>query len=87
MLYGALYNPESWPKFARTLKELEGGNATRALEAFEDGWWGFDPNPDNVTDNSGYPLKFPAAKSEELTMLVICVSHFYILITVHILRA
>ena len=73
LLYSALYNPESWPKFARTLKELEGGNATLALESW-DGRWGFDPNPEEKEDRSGYPLKFPEAQSEELTMMVICVS-------------
>ncbi|KAF7977546.1 hypothetical protein HWV62_3330 [Athelia sp. TMB] len=71
LLYSALYNPESWPKFARTLKELEGGNATLALESW-DGRWGFDPNPEEEEDHSGYPLKFPAAQSDELTMMVIC---------------
>ncbi|KZP09175.1 alpha/beta-hydrolase [Athelia psychrophila] len=71
LLYSALYNAETWPKFARTLKELEGGNATLALEGLE-GSWGFDPNPEERGDNSKFPLKFPVAQSEELTMMVIC---------------
>lgn len=66
LLYEALYNPSSWPKFARLLVELEAGNATLALEAF-DKTWGYDPEK-NETD------KGSAAKSEELTTMVICVS-------------
>lgn len=58
-LYGALYNPQAWPKVARGLFELEGGNATLALEQIGAKW---DDKPSSKPS------------SAELSPLVICVS-------------
>jgi hypothetical protein len=72
MVYSALYNPASWPKAARILAELEGGNATLALQAVNRNW-SYDPSKSPSYNNS-IPHPLPEAQSQELTMMVICVS-------------
>jgi len=72
MVYSALYNPASWPKAARMLAELEGGNATLILQAVNRDW-SYNPRK-SPSHNNSIPRPLPETQSQELTMMVICVS-------------
>jgi pimeloyl-ACP methyl ester carboxylesterase len=64
-IYGAMYNARSWPALARTLSELEDGNATLAASTLETSAWYYDPEAPCLTD--------PIPPSDyELGTLVIC---------------
>ncbi len=75
LIYQALYRPESWPKTARGLAELENGNGTMVLEAVQR-MFGFNPEKTEKQKKAEetYPLKFPKSGSAELSAMVICVS-------------
>ncbi len=42
-IYGAMYNPISWPALAQMLAELEAGNSTLAAAFLERSAWEYDP--------------------------------------------
>jgi hypothetical protein len=75
LVYQTLYRPDSWPKTARGLAELERGNGTMMLEAIHKAY-GYDPEKTEKQKKAedAYPLKFPKSTSEELQYTVICVS-------------
>ncbi|EPQ26190.1 uncharacterized protein PFL1_06126 [Pseudozyma flocculosa PF-1] len=64
MLYSTLYNAKTWPMFAKMLSQLEGGNATLAIQMADASTWEYDPS---VRD----PRADPPA-SDELFSMVVC---------------
>lgn len=64
-VYGAMYNAQSWPTLAKTLYELESGNATLAASLLEKSLWYFDPE-------QPCPTSPEPPQSDELGNLVVC---------------
>jgi pimeloyl-ACP methyl ester carboxylesterase len=68
-IYGAMYDPRSWPTLARALFELEDRNATLAASLLENLAWWYDPE----APCSSTPVP---ASDMELGNLVICADSY-----------
>ncbi|OJJ42598.1 hypothetical protein ASPZODRAFT_137212 [Penicilliopsis zonata CBS 506.65] len=63
-IYGAMYNPMSWPALAQMLSELEDGNSTLAAHFIES--WEYDPRDPSCSTSPMPP------STDELGDLVVC---------------
>lgn len=68
-MYGAMYNPQSWPALAEMLYGLEAGNSTLAASMLETSSWKYDPALPCSPDP-------PPPSSLELGNLVICADSY-----------
>jgi len=68
-IYGAMYNPKSWPTLAQALYDLEAGNSTLAATLLERSFWYYDP----TTPCSLEPVR---PSDAELGTLVICADSY-----------
>ncbi|KAJ3017944.1 hypothetical protein HKX48_003270 [Thoreauomyces humboldtii] len=79
-LYHFMYDPGTWPAVAEMLSQLEGGNATMALQMLhEELFWQFHPAMEN-TKPKFHPSRgrqLPGGGTRESGLLVICSDSFY----------
>ena len=74
-LYSTLYDPGEWKQAAKTLAQLEAGNATLMLEQSQNEGFSFDPMGPGEWEDPFPGIYAPRQPcSGELTPLVICVS-------------
>ncbi|KAL2268199.1 hypothetical protein VTJ83DRAFT_3045 [Remersonia thermophila] len=69
ILYGAMYNPSTWPLIASVLAELEAGNPGPAASILDGSLWWHDPQ-------APCPLTPPRGSDHEQGLLVICADQY-----------